>query len=90
MPRPKGTPNKRTSLVERLLEEMKASPIGHMARLMLDEDADPRLRFDAAKELAGYIAPKRKAIEITGGDGEPLQPFVAEIRLVRPDGGLER
>ncbi len=85
MPRPKGSPNKKTSLVERLLEEMKAAPIGHMARLMMDEDADARLRFDAAKELAQYVYPKRRAIEITGGDGEPLMPFVAEVRLVRPN-----
>ncbi len=86
MPRPKGSPNKKTSLVERLLEKMEAEPIGHMAHLMMDEEADPKMRFDAAKELAQYVYPKRRALEVTGGDGEPLQPFVAEIRLVRPDG----
>jgi len=33
--RKKGTPNKRTSLVERLLEKMEADPIGHMSRVRL-------------------------------------------------------
>ena len=39
-----GTPNRSTSLVERLLEKMEADPLGHMAKVMMDEDAHPRLR----------------------------------------------
>ena len=70
--RPKGSPNKRGSIVELLLKKMKADPLAHMARLMKDPKADRRLRFDAAKELAQYVAPKRKAIELTGKDQGPV------------------
>lgn len=30
------------------------------------------LRFDAAKELAGYLAPKKKAVEISGEGGDAV------------------
>lgn len=38
-----------------------------------EETIPPRLRCDAAKEAAGYLYPKRKAIEHTGKDGNPIQ-----------------
>ena len=55
--RQKGTPNERTSVAEWVLEEMSAGQIGHVARVMMDKNGDACLRFDAAKELAQYIAP---------------------------------
>jgi hypothetical protein len=67
-----------------MLEKMQADPIGHMARVMMDEDADRRLRFDAAKELAQYIAPKRRAIEVQEFT-EPQQ-VVFEVVYVGADG----
>ena len=39
-------------------EQMSVSRIVHKARIMTDEQADPRLRFDAAKELAQHLYPK--------------------------------
>jgi hypothetical protein len=83
--RTKGTPNKRTSLVETLLDRMEADPIGHMATLMLDESADRELRFRAAKELAQYVAPKRKAIELTTEESHKGLP-VMEVRYVGTNG----
>ena len=59
-------------MVELMLKRMKADPLAHMARLMKNPKVDPRLRFDAAKELAQYVAPKRKALEITGHDDGPV------------------
>jgi len=70
--RPKGSPNKRSSIIERMLEHKGADPLGFMADLILDEDADRQLRFNAAKELAQYVAPKRKAIELTGEGSRPV------------------
>jgi hypothetical protein len=46
-----------------------------MARLAMEEDADRSLRFQAFKELAQYIYPKRKAIEVSGDEGGPVQTY---------------
>ena len=46
-------------------EEMSVSRIIQRARIMLDEQAEPRLRFDAAKELAQHLYPKcEDAVEV--------------------------
>ncbi len=44
-----------------------------MARIAMDESNDVSLRAQMYKELAQYVAPKRKAVEVTGEDGDPLQ-----------------
>lgn len=43
---------------------------------VMDEQAHPQLRFSAAKELAQYIAPKRKAVEVTAEDSETGIPLI--------------
>ena len=65
--RRKGTPNKQTQDVIEKLEELDCDPIAGMARLALqaEEDGDKNLAAQMYKELAPYIAPKRKAIEQT-------------------------
>ena len=85
--RKKGTPNKRTSLVERLLEKMEADPIGHMSRVMMDEGADARLRFDCARELAQYIAPKRKALEVREESDSPEGPRFINVQWCEAENG---
>lgn len=80
--RKKGTPNKRTQAVQELLESMDCDPIAGMARIaaMAETDAqaagEPKDRLphmnlvkDCYKELAQYVAPKRKAVEHTGEVG---------------------
>jgi hypothetical protein len=42
-----------------------------------------KMRLDAASELAGYLIPKRKAIEHTGKDGDPIQVETLETFLKR-------
>ncbi len=39
----------------------------------MDETLDKQSRIKAASELACYIYPKRKAVEMTGDQGGPLQ-----------------
>jgi hypothetical protein len=39
----------------------------------MGEIAELGLRAQMYKELAQYIAPKRKALEVTGEDGDPLK-----------------
>ena len=43
-----------------------------------------RLRLDACKELAQYLEPKKKAIEITGKDGEQFVSRIERV-IVDPD-----
>ena len=65
--RSKGTPNKRTQDVIEKLESLDCDPIEGMARIALqaEKDGDKNLAATMYKELAPYVAPKRKAIEQT-------------------------
>jgi len=62
--RPKGTKNKQTLAVMDRLEAMGCDPIEGMARLAMDETVELSIRAQMFKELAQYVAPKRKAVEI--------------------------
>jgi hypothetical protein len=75
-----GTPNRNTVEVKQTLEALGCDPIEGMARLATDERVEISIRFQAYKELAQYIYPKRKAIEHggeTGGHAPPV--FVIDI-----------
>ncbi len=71
--RQKGTPNKRTQAVTETLEGLGLDPIRGMAEIALDERVEVSLRVQVLKELCQYVAPKRKAVEVTGEDGGPLE-----------------
>jgi uncharacterized pyridoxal phosphate-containing UPF0001 family protein len=64
--RKKGVPNKATQEVVDKLKELNCDPIEGLARIaqMAMDEADLKTAKDAYKELAQYVAPKRKAIEI--------------------------
>ena len=68
--RAKGTPNKRTLDVQEKLAALGCDPISGMARLALKAEADGDLPLAARMytELAPYLAPKRKAVEIEHTD----------------------
>ena len=78
MPRPKtggrtrGTPNRRTVDIQEKLAAMGCDPIAGMAAIATDEKQDIALRAAMYKELAQYVAPKRKAVEMSGVDGAEL------------------
>lgn len=74
--RQKGTPNKKTQDVIDRLKELNCDPIEGMARIAQAalEIADLQLAGQMFKELAQYVAPKRKAIEITGANDTDLIP----------------
>ena len=76
-----GVPNRKTSLVERLLDEMKCNPVGIMAEMAMNPKTPAKLRFLCAKELAQYIAAKRKAIEVTG-DPDLIDRPLIEVRWI--------
>lgn len=69
--RKKGTPNKKTALVEEKLAEIGVDPLDIMARIAAGETLggetpDIGMRKDAAKDLLQYTYPKRKAVEHSG------------------------
>jgi hypothetical protein len=63
--RKKGTPNRRTLEVADLLDNLGCDPIEGMARLALDPTNSPELRGRLFSELAQYVAPKRKSIDVS-------------------------
>jgi hypothetical protein len=70
--RQKGTPNKRTLAVTDKLAALGCDPIQRMAQIAMNEEVEVTIRARLLTELAQYIAPKRKAVEVTGEDGGPL------------------
>ncbi len=69
--RAKGTPNKRTlDAAERL--KSYQDPLVFMAEVMEDEQVPVEHRMSAARELASYLYPKRKALEISGDGGAEI------------------
>lgn len=71
--RKKGTPNKRSSLVGKMLENMECDPVGVAAAICNDTSEDSALRLKAALGLMEYLYPKRKAIEVTGANDGPVK-----------------
>jgi len=66
----KGTPNKRTQEAMQKLEELGCDPIEGMARIAMDKSNSIELRAKMYSELAPYIFPKRKAMDInSNSDG---------------------
>jgi hypothetical protein len=71
--RQKGTPNKRTIAAAEKLEALGCDPIKQLGQIALDESVEVSLRVQVLKELCQYVAPKRKAMEVTGEDGGPVK-----------------
>src|SRR5215204_6956318 len=71
--RQKGTPNKATLAVTEKLAALGCDPIKQMGQIALDERVEIGLRVQVLKELCQYIAPKRKAMAVTGEDGGPVK-----------------
>ena len=78
--RPKGSKGKRTERVEELLERVGCDPIEGMARVAMNdaewlalpegETISITLRAKMFEALAPYVAPKRRATELTIDQGE--------------------
>ena len=87
--RPKGSANKRTVEVQLQLQALECDPILFLAMTMMNKTSKLKMkkgeqvpfkyRLEAAKELAHYIAPKRKAIDITSDDMSLEETFAAAV-----------
>jgi hypothetical protein len=64
-----GTPNRRTQEVREQLIGLGCDPIEGMARLALDPSNSPELRARMYAELAQYVAPKRKSVDLSSTTG---------------------
>ncbi len=91
MSRPHGSKNQPKRALIALLEEKFPgyNPILEMAKLANDIEQDPTIRFNANKEVAQYIEPKRKAMEITGHVISSLPEMLATLPSATTDNELE-
>lgn len=64
-----GTPNRRTTELVVRLEALGCDPVEGMARIAMDPESPLELRGRMYAELAGYLYPKRRAVEGSAGDG---------------------
>jgi hypothetical protein len=75
-----GTPNKKTHELIQKLEELGCDPIGGLAGIAMDTKTAPELRVRCYAELAQYVHPKRKAVDLgVGKDGETLKVIVERV-----------
>jgi hypothetical protein len=64
--RPKGSPNKNKQALLNLLQSQYPDyhPVLEMAKIAHDENANLALRASMHKEIAQYVTPKLKAVDI--------------------------
>lgn len=74
MARPKGSPNKRTLDAAELIRAAFPGwdPLRQLAEMAQDESLSAADRRACAVEVAAYLYPKRKAVEVTGAGGGPI------------------
>ncbi len=79
--RPKGSKTRRVIRAETIIRGAYPGydPLKHLAELANDPELDKALRMQCSKELAQYMYPKRKAVELTGEDGGALQVVVRVV-----------
>lgn len=73
--RPKGSKNKVKADIEQKLAALGCDPIQGMAEIAIEakNNGDFTLAGSMYKELAQYVAPKRKAVEVSGEGGGPVE-----------------
>lgn len=66
-----GTPNRATAEVADKLAALGFDPIAAMVAIATDPAADLTIRGRMASELAAYLHPKKRAIDLTAETGSP-------------------
>lgn len=64
--RVKGTPNRKTRKLQRILEDKDFDPVLELIALAKDPETSRGDKKDICKDLVQYIYPKRKAVEHEG------------------------
>ena len=85
MPRPKGSLNRPKRRLLQILEEQFPGwhPVVQLAEVANNPDNDLRTRTDAAREVAQYVTPKLKAIEIQGDTATSLSHLLLQLREIQ-------
>ena len=71
-----GTPNRRTQEIQELLESLGHNPIEAMVQIANNPKASLELRGRMNAELATYLYPKRKAMELAA---DPIAPQQSKL-----------
>lgn len=74
--RKKGSQNKRNILRQEIFDkivEKHGDPLEALAEMAFDPNHDLMVRKDCLKEVVQYGHAKKKAIEISGPDGGPIE-----------------
>jgi hypothetical protein len=74
--RPKGSPNKRDVKRQEVFDRIVAKhgdPLEALAEMAFDPNHDLMIRKDCMKELVQYGHAKKKSVEISGPNGQPLE-----------------
>ena len=75
----RGTPNRKTELVAKKLAKLGCDPIEGLARIALDPETKPEIKVRCFSELAQYLYPKRKAVDVVSPDSSQLTLKVEHI-----------
>jgi hypothetical protein len=81
-----GTPNKNSQALSERLENLCCDPLEGLAKIALDPATKPELKFRCFAELAQYVYPKRKAVDLALNEwDENRSPKVIIEYIGRPD-----
>lgn len=86
--RPKGSTNKRNIQRQEIFDkivEKHGDPLEALAEMAFDPNNDLMVRKDCLKEVVQYGHAKKKAIEISGPDGGPVE---VKLELIEQITGL--
>jgi len=80
---PRNPENLNKPLKERVadLVQIHGCPLDELFRIGMDLEEEPSTRLSALKEAASYAYAKRKAIEISGPEGQPLETKIDMSKL---------
>lgn len=84
--RKKGTPNKKSQALIDKCNEFGVDPFA----ILLDfakNSVDPKMKFDAAKEVSQYLYPKRKATEISMEEENGFRVIIEDYQTPVSDNG---
>jgi hypothetical protein len=74
-----GTPNKATIALARKLARLKCDPIEGLARIALDSATETSLKVRRFAELAQYVYPKRKSVDLASPEDSEL---TVRVRMI--------
>lgn len=81
--RKKGTPNKSTRLAAEILSSLKCDPLQGMVSLAMDKKNTPELRGKMFSDLAQYVHPRLKSVEMSTKPGQGTHTIEELLMMLR-------